>query len=352
MAKETFENKMLNGVLETDKPRMQFLIDNRALTVGVVEYIYKHTHFVSTRCVDNEKHWQVLYNFSDFLELKRLFEQIKAQKESGVFEGLAEKEAKFEEIKKKFDVSNNEFVLRAKKDAAEWEEFLKYVYLVDGAKQSLEVCEQTNLLGGAIKKWFNTGYSKHELLNLISETHLACLSDNGLKGFNVEVVDGEGVRLSITDKTLYVGSILIEKPNLTSLDLLKLLESVLNQSELAVITTKLFNPLKSLTPLEKAIAYERATSLVNAIREERLISNTPALNNLLTLNSANLILQTQTEMGNAWATELVSKLSSTQLTEITQERIVQEFYKSHLLSFQEGVKKFETNLIKQAKSLK
>ena len=351
MAKETFENKMLNGVLETDKPRMQFLIDNKALTVGVVEYVYKHTHFVSTRCVDNEKHWQVLYNFSDFLELKRLFEQIKQQKESGVSEGLAEKEAKFEEIKKKFDVSNNEFVLRAKKDVADWEEFLKYVYLVDGAKQNLETIEPTNKLTDVLRQWFTANYSSTQLLNLISETHLAQLSDSGLKGFNVELVDGEGVRVSITDKTLYVGKLLVEKQNLTTLDMLNLLTQVLNQGELAIITTKLFNPLKSLTPLEKAIAYERATSMIQAIREERLISNTVPLNGLLTLNSANLILGADCEMSNKWFLELISKLDSIELSALGQERIIEEFYKPHLMSLQAGVTKAQSSAKKQSKTL-
>ena len=351
MAKETFENKMLNGVLETDKPRMQFLIDNKALTVSVVEYIFKHTQFVSTRCVDNEKHWQVLYNFSDFLELKRLFEQIKTQKESGSTEGLAEKEAKFEEIKKKFDVSNSEFVLRAKKDAADWEEFLKYVYLVDGAKQHLEQVELTNKLPNVLRQWFNTSYSPGQLLNLIPETHLAQLSDSGLKGFNVELVDGEGVRVSITDKTLYVGKLLVEKQNLTSLDMLNLLTQVLNQGELAIITTKLFNPLKSLTPLEKAIAYERATSMIQAIREERLIANTAPLNGLLTLNSANIILSADCEMANKWFLELVSKLDLIELSHLGQERILEEFYKPHLLALQAGVTKAQTQAKKQAKTL-
>lgn len=353
MAKETFENKMLNGMYETTKPRMQFLIDNRALTLSVVKYIARHTRFVATRCVDNEKHWQVLYNFSDFLELKKLHEQIEEQKKAGQEDGLSEKQAKFEQIKKKFDVSNNEFVLRAKRDSAEWHEFLEYVYLLEGTKQNVEPTQQTNNLTNVIKKWLQPqNTTSQNLVGLIEETHLTYMSDNGLTGFKVEVVDGEGVKASITDKKLYVGKLLIEKQNLTSQNLLQLLTQVLNASELTVITTKLGDPLKTLNPIMQAISYERAISIIKAIRQNKLISNSEQLNNLLTLNSANIILGVQTEITDKWFLELASKLEPTILSKIEQEQIVEEYYAPHLQKIQSAVTLAELNAKKQAQKIK
>lgn len=353
MAKETFENKMLNGMYDSNKPRMQFLIDNHALTLSVVKYIARHTKFVAKRCVEHEKHWQVLLNFSDFLELKKLHEQIKEQKDSGNLEGIKEKEVRFEEIKKKFNVAGNEYTLIAKRDEAEWAEFYHFMCLLDGAKQNIEQTETTNNLTSVVKKWVTlNNVTPQALLGLISETHLTYLSDNGLKGFEVEVIDGSGVKASFADKKLYVGKTLLENKNLTEAEKLNLLVKVLNATELVCVTTNLDLPLKTQSPIRQAMCYERALSIIEAIRQENLVYNSNQLNTLLTLNSATIIKGQETETTDKWFLELVKSLQPVTLTQFSQERIVEEYYKPHLEKLQNNATKLVLSAQRQAKSLK
>lgn len=330
MAKQTFENKMLNSIYETNGSRMQFLLDNKALTFEVISYIEKHMRFVSTRCVDNEKQWKVLSNFSDFLELKRVFEQIKEKEESGDTTNLLELKERFETIKKKFAVTDTENVLRAKKDETEWGEFLNYFVLTSSVDEKLGSCEKTNLLPSSISKWTSiSNPTAEQLLGLIAETSSAYLTDNGFNEFKVKVVDGSGVRPVIGEQTIYVGEEMINMAHTTK-DSFDILSKVLMAGELVSVTAELNKPLKNLSPLKQAISYERAMSIVTAIRNDRLISNSPQLNNLLLFNSAKLIKQYCGEIGEQYFKTVMQTIPQVKFTQNVPSRIVEEYYESHL----------------------
>lgn len=350
MAKETFENKMLNSVYETDKPRMQFLIDNKALTLDVVSYIERHMRFVSTRCLDNEKHWQVLSNFSDFLELKRLHEQIKEKQASGNEAEVESLQCRFDEIKKKFDVSHTENVLTAKQYEKDWTEFLQYFYITHTLEESVTPLEPTIKLPQIIAEWVNLNNpSPEQLSELIQKTHMAYLSDNGLQGFKMEVVDGGGVKGVASEQMFYVGADLI---NQTSENYLGLLSQVLSASELICLSTKLNKPLKGVNPVSQAMMYERAISIVNAIRNNCLVSNSDQLNSLLLLNSAKLIAEFGGSAGSAYYAQAVLGLPDVVLTQNQPVRIVEEYYLDHLPKMQQAVTKAVLQSKKQASLIK
>lgn len=352
MAKQSFENKMLNSIYETDGSRMQFLMDNKALTFEVVSYIERHMRFVSNRCVDNEKQWKVLSNFSDFLELKKVFEQIKEKEESGDSAELLALKERFETIKKKFAVTDTENVLRAKKDETDWDEFLKYFVITTSATEKLGSQTKTSLLPSSISKWATLNCANEkQLLSLINETASAYLTDNGFNNFKVKVVDGSGVRPVINEQTIYVGEEMIKGVQTTE-ECFDILSKVLMAGELVLATAQLESPLKNLTPLQQAISFERAMSITAAIRKERLIANSSQLNNLLMFNSANLIRKYCGENGEQYFKMIMLTMPQVKLQPNNPCRIVEEYYVPHLEKIENSVNELILKSKKQASLIK
>ena len=104
--------KIYNEIFYSDLPNIEFLIKNKGFNLECVEFICNHLNFMVTRCEESAKSLSGWLHFKEYLEIKKLIKQKETETDETV---LTQIDLKIENLKKVFDVSNDESVVESKK---------------------------------------------------------------------------------------------------------------------------------------------------------------------------------------------------------------------------------------------